>query len=150
MLNGYADPEAIRILRLIVESNPTTREGDHALCRGLTSAKAYLRRYDAKDSLPERLIELAASHYGYTANRLTTRARTAHLALARQVAMTLCRRCTRETLTEIGRRFNRDHGTVVYANRVVENRVTTDARFAAEYGQLLAEAQRRAGSEVAV
>lgn len=53
--------------------------------------------------------------------------RTEKIAQARQIAMYLSKEYTSCTLQEIGKMFGgRDHGTVIYANKVVKNMLETD------------------------
>lgn len=70
--------------------------------------------------------------YGFTHEAMLSSKRTAHLALARQVAMWLCRSLTPSSLEVIGDAFCRDHGTVIHAIRAVGNRSATDPKFASE------------------
>lgn len=53
-------------------------------------------------------------------------AREARIARPRQVAMFFARKFTNQPLTDIGRRFNRDHSTVIHAVRAVEKRAAQD------------------------
>ena len=80
----------------------------------------------------EKIQHLVADHFGFTRPRLLTRDRHADLALARQVAMSLCRELTRYDLSRIGRDFGGfDHGTVIHAVKAVRSRSEVDADFAA-------------------
>jgi chromosomal replication initiator protein len=77
-----------------------------------------------------------AGLWDFTVAELNGPRRTHELALARQIAMTLCRRHTRHGLVDIGNAFGgRDHGTVLHAIKTVDNRVSTDRTVKADYEQ---------------
>jgi chromosomal replication initiator protein len=58
---------------------------------------------------------------------MTSKRRPANIAVPRMVAMYLSRRLTTASLNEIGDAFGgRDHGTVLYANRTIEDKMKSD------------------------
>jgi len=76
--------------------------------------------------------QIVARHYGFSRAEILTQKKTASLATTRQVAMWLCRTLTRHSLQEIGAAFQRDHGTVIWAVKIVGNRAGIEPRFASE------------------
>ena len=63
---------------------------------------------------PERIRSTVASYYDIKVSDLDSKRRTAEIALARQVAMYLCRESTDFSFSKIGERFGgRDHSTVM-------------------------------------
>jgi chromosomal replication initiator protein len=61
---------------------------------------------------------------------MTSKRRPANIALPRMVAMHLSRRLTTASLNEIGEAFGgRDHGTVLHANRTIEEKMKTDEKL---------------------
>jgi chromosomal replication initiator protein len=68
--------------------------------------------------------------------------RTKHLAHARQVAMYLCRKLTKNSFPEIGARFNKDHSTVIAAVRKVEEQRQHDMSVNRELVELEAKLGR--------
>jgi chromosomal replication initiator protein len=61
---------------------------------------------------------------------MTSKRRPANIALPRMVAMYLSRHLTSASLNEIGESFGgRDHGTVLHANRVIEERMKSDEKL---------------------
>jgi chromosomal replication initiator protein len=61
---------------------------------------------------------------------MTSKRRPANIALPRMVAMYLSRRLTTASLNEIGDAFGgRDHGTVLHANRTIEERMKDDEKL---------------------
>ncbi len=61
---------------------------------------------------------------------MTSKRRPANIALPRMVAMYLSRRLTTSSLNEIGDAFGgRDHGTVLHANRTIEEKMKGDEKL---------------------
>ncbi|MCE0484407.1 MAG: chromosomal replication initiator protein DnaA [Methylacidiphilales bacterium] len=68
---------------------------------------------------------------------MTSKRRPANIALPRMVAMYLSRRLTTASLNEIGDAFGgRDHGTVLHANRVIEEKMKDDEKLRRIVGYL--------------
>jgi len=65
------------------------------------------------------IMTSTANHFDLTVADLTGANRTASVALARQVAMYLCRDLTELSLPKIGALFGRDHTTVMHAYRKI-------------------------------
>ena len=72
----------------------------------------------------ELIQDMTASYFKITTSDLLSKKRTQALALARQVAMYLCREMTNASLPQIGERFGgRDHTTVMHAyNKIIKQR----------------------------
>jgi len=61
---------------------------------------------------------------------MTSKRRPANIAVPRMVAMYLSRRLTTSSLNEIGDAFGgRDHGTVLHANRTIEEKMKADEKL---------------------
>jgi chromosomal replication initiator protein len=61
---------------------------------------------------------------------MTSRRRPQNVAFPRQVAMYLSRTLTERSLVDIGESFGgRDHGTVMHACRLIEQRMSADERL---------------------
>lgn len=73
------------------------------------------------DPLLAKIDGIVSTTYGVPVNALhgACRSRAGSTAAARQIAMFLARELTPLTLSEIGRRYGRDHGTVLHAIRTV-------------------------------
>ena len=100
-----------------------------------------------RDFKPRRQVEvtteliqrLVAERYNVSITDLLGKRRTHNVALARQVAMFLCRKLTTYSYPEIGAYFGgRDHSTVIHSYRSVEERVGKDKDLSA----VLEEIQR--------
>lgn len=84
---------------------------------------------------------LVAGHYQVQVMELVLPGRTAPIALARHLAMALCRELTPHTVQTIGRSFQRHHGIVAHAVRHVADTAATNAAFAADLAQLRPQAR---------
>jgi hypothetical protein len=80
---------------------------------------------------PPRVVEASAAYFGLPAADVLGSGRAADVALARQVAMFLCRRLLGLSLPAVGRVFDRDHSTVLHAARKVEGLTQSRAASAA-------------------
>jgi chromosomal replication initiator protein len=93
---------------------------------------------ESKQALTAETIQKrVASYYDIRLADMTSKRRTANIAFPRQVAMYLCRSMTQASLNEIGESFGgRDHGTVLHACRLVENRMKSDVSLKQAVNQL--------------
>ncbi len=130
-----APPDVLEFIASKIQTN--IRELEGALIR--VTAFANLNRQDVdmtlaeivlKDLIPEGgepeitaplIIAQTAGYFGLSIEELTGPSRGRHLVMARQIAMYLCRELTPLSLPKIGAQFgNRDHTTVMYADRKIE------------------------------
>ncbi len=113
-LIGYAS--------LISPNNPITLEKAQELLSDM------LMQEDGTQSVDIEFIQKkTAEYYKLDPAEMTSKKRPANIALVRQIAMYLCRKLTAHSLQEIGKRFGgRDHGTVMYAIRAVDNAMNRD------------------------
>lgn len=79
--------------------------------------------------LPDTIKEKVAHYYGVRINDLSAKKRHQSVALPRHVAVYLCRQLTNLSLPEIGKHFNRNHTTVLYSCRLIEDMVKKDKNF---------------------
>ena len=106
----------------------------------------------AKEVLADRLInenskpveinvikKIVAKHYNIKLEDLSSNRRTQIIAWPRQIAMYLATELTDFSLMEIGREFNRDHSTIVYARDMVDDKLKESPFFAAEINALIAD-----------
>ena len=61
-----------------------------------------------------------ADHFDLRLTDMSSKRRPRSVALPRQVAMVLCRKLTRASLTEIADSFNKTHATVVHACKMIK------------------------------
>jgi hypothetical protein len=69
-----------------------------------------------------------AAYYGLPAEAMTSRQQYHRVSHPRQMAMFVASELTPHSIAEVGRRFNRDHTTVLHALKTVKQRIETDAQ----------------------
>jgi len=83
------------------------------------------------DVTVRRIVQIVAEVFGQDAQMMLSPRRWKPLAMARQCAMALAAKHSARSLAEIGRRLDRDHTTVMHGVQAHEQRLRTDARYAA-------------------
>jgi chromosomal replication initiator protein len=79
----------------------------------------------------DAIQKVVCEHFGVKLQDMKARKRTKEVATARQVAMYLAKRFTNLSLTEIGNAFGgKDHATVIYACRQIEEKKAKDPALA--------------------
>lgn len=96
--------------------------------------KDVFQGHKALDS--EHIQKEVARYYKLGVEELRGERRVKHVAHARQVAMYLCRTLTQASLPEIGKKFNKDHSTVLTSVRKIEHLRETDEQLKLELGEL--------------
>jgi len=107
---------------LLRPENPITFEKAQELLADM------LMQEDGNQLVDVELIQKkTAEYYKIDIMEMSGKRRPANIAMARQIAMYICRKLTTHSLEEIGKRFGgRDHGTVMYAMRVVDHAMNQD------------------------
>lgn len=78
----------------------------------------------------DKIQRAVADEFGITLNDMTSKRRARDIARPRQVAMYLCKKLTKRSLPDIGRRFGgRDHTTVMHAVKRVDQLRGDDSIF---------------------
>ncbi len=86
-----------------------------------TVLKNSITSEDRTEIGPSEIISQTAAYFELTEDDLYGSSRSQTIARARQIAMYLCRELTNLSLPKIGQLFgNRDHTTVMYANKKIE------------------------------
>ena len=80
--------------------------------------------------------DLVSKHFNLPTTAMRSPVRTAPYVKARQVAMALLHKHTRYTVEEIAKSFNRVHGTVLWADRTIEDTKVSDPELYAQYQAL--------------
>lgn len=73
--------------------------------------------------------KIIAEKFGYTLDEIRGKGRVSELVACRQVLMYFLRTKSGMKLAEIGKRFNRDHTTVIHSLRTVNGLLETDEQF---------------------
>lgn len=79
-----------------------------------------------------RIKAVVAASYGVSMVEMRSPSHYRMFAWPRQVAMYLSRELTDQSLSDIGRRFGRDHSTVCHAIKAVEKRMADDPIYRAD------------------
>ena len=80
----------------------------------------------------DKINNIVAEFFSMDVERLRSQTRKREVVTARQAAMYLCKKLAKESLKSIGDAFGgRDHSTVIYACRSVNNLMETDPKFRA-------------------
>jgi chromosomal replication initiator protein len=100
----------------------------------LEMAKRVLKDLISDEEKPitvDAIQKVVCEHFGVKLQDMKARKRTKEVATARQVAMYLAKRFTNLSLTEIGNAFGgKDHATVIYACRQIEEKKAKDPALA--------------------
>jgi chromosomal replication initiator protein len=78
------------------------------------------------------ISDLVGNQFKVSVKDMQSRSRKKAITFPRQVAMYLCRKFTEESLSEIGRIFNRDHSTVLHSIKVVTTLTARDTSIGAQ------------------
>ena len=91
--------------------------------------KDMLRSYDRRTTIDE-IQKKVAEYFNISVKEMQSSRRARTVARPRQIAMYLAKQLTSRSLPEIGRKFDRDHTTVMHAVRKVEELIVEDASLA--------------------
>lgn len=91
--------------------------------------KDMLRSIDRKTTIDE-IQKKVAEYFNISVKEMQSSRRARNVARPRQIAMYLAKQLTSRSLPEIGRKFDRDHTTVMHAVRKVEELILEDASLA--------------------
>lgn len=153
-----APPEVMEFIASRIQTN--IRELEGALIR--VTAFASLNRTPVDLSLAETvlkdllpvggepevtaplIIAQTAAYFGYSTEELCGPRRTQNLVTARQIAMYLCRELTNLSLPKIGQAFDRDHTTVMNAERRIRKGITERHALFAQVTELTTRIKQQA------
>ena len=91
--------------------------------------KDMLRSFDKRTTIDE-IQKKVAEHFNISVKEMQSSRRARTVARPRQIAMYLAKQLTSRSLPEIGRKFDRDHTTVMHAVRKVEELIMEDVSLA--------------------
>ncbi len=81
----------------------------------------------------DSVMKKVSETYDIRQTDMTSKRRPANIVLPRMIAMHLCRRLTKASLKEIGEAFGgRDHGTVLHADKTIQERIEKDPQFSTQ------------------
>jgi chromosomal replication initiator protein len=124
------------LVRLVASNSLTARPIDRELASSVLSLIQPRSNERAKPSIPT-VQAAVANHFKLSVDDMVSPARSARLAVPRQIAMYLAREFLGGSLHEIGTAFGgRNHTTVVHACAQVSRRAARDENFAAQLSAL--------------
>ena len=153
-----APPDVLEFIASRIQTN--IRELEGALIRVTAFASLNRQAVDfslaetvLKDLLPvggepevtaPLIIAQTAAYFGYSTEELCGPRRTQNLVTARQIAMYLCRELTNLSLPKIGQAFDRDHTTVMNAERRIRKGITERHALFAQVTELTTRIKQQA------
>jgi len=124
--NNIRELEGV-LVSLIAQSSLNRREIDIDL------AKEVIRNFVSqinKEITLDFIQKLVAEHFSVTMDKLQGKTRKRSIVIARQLSMFLAKKLTDKSLKSIGAMFGgRDHSTVIYSCKTVQDLMETDAIF---------------------
>lgn len=112
---------------LIAQSSLNRREINMDLAKEVI--QNFVRQIN-KEITVEFIQELVADHFNVAVDRLAGKTRKRQVVIARQLSMFLAKKLTDKSLKAIGENFGgRDHSTVIYSCRTVQDLMETDVIF---------------------
>lgn len=91
----------------------------------------------------EKIQSVIANEYNLNTRDFKSSKRAETIAYPRQIAMYLATNLTDMSLEGIGKSFNKDHSTVVYAKKKIEQKIHEDAFFSAFINKLITKVKER-------
>ncbi|RUP38945.1 MAG: chromosomal replication initiator protein DnaA [Gordonia sp. (in: high G+C Gram-positive bacteria)] len=92
-----------------------------------------------------KILAVTADYFSVTIDTLKGPSRKSEIVMPRQIAMYLCRELTDLSLPKIGEEFNRDHSTVMYAERKVRETMAANRGVYDSVQELTARIKRNPG-----
>ncbi len=115
------------MVSLMAQSSLNEREIDLDLAKAVI--KSFVKQIN-KEITIEFIQELVANHFDVDVDRLAGKTRKRQVVIARQLSMYLAKKLTNKSLKSIGEIFGgRDHSTVIYSCRTVQDLMETDALY---------------------
>lgn len=119
------------ITSLIAHASLNNKSIDYALIK--STLENIVSKVNTELSL-DYLQKTIASYYKFSVNDLKSKSRKREIVMARQVAMYLIKEYTNLSLKTIGQHFGgKDHSTVIYAQKSINNLLDTDRYFKTKF-----------------
>lgn len=133
-----ADDPMVAILESAIEAQPTWEDRQKAHWFSIVESGPIPRPVRRWPTIME-IQRAVCLHYGVSRRDMLAPGRHKSIALARQIAVYICRRTTIHSLPELGRRFGgRDHTTQIHAVKKIRRMMEADPAFAAEVEAIIA------------
>ncbi len=85
----------------------------------------------------DKIQKVVAEYFNVKMSDMHSGRRMREVTRPRQIAMYLCKILTQKSLPDIGKKFGRDHATVIHANKRIESLISTDSQLAEDVNLLL-------------
>ncbi|GAA4743509.1 chromosomal replication initiator protein DnaA [Gordonia alkaliphila] len=108
--------------------------------------KQFIPESGVTDISAAGIIAIAADYYGISVDDLIGTSKSRPLVGYRHISMYLCRELTDLSLPQIGEAFNRDHSTVIHADRKIRNTIGSDQDVYNDVQQLTARIKQKTRS----
>lgn len=124
--NNIRELEGV-LVSLIAQSSLNSRDIDVDLAKEVI--KNFVKQIN-KEITVEFIQTLVADHFDVPVDKLAGKTRKRHIVIARQLSMYLAKNLTDKSLKAIGENFGgRDHSTVIYSCKTVQDLMETDMIF---------------------
>jgi len=124
--NNIRELEGV-LVSLIAQSSLNSRDIDVELAKEVI--KNFVKQIN-KEITVEFIQTLVADHFDVPVEKLAGKTRKRHIVIARQLSMYLAKNLTDKSLKAIGENFGgRDHSTVIYSCKTVQDLMETDMIF---------------------
>ena len=121
------------VVSLLAHATVLNRDITLDLARNVISnaVKIYRRQINF-----EMVVDSVCAFYEIEPDMIFSKARRQNISDARQVIMYLAKKLCKMPLTAIGARLSRSHATVLYACRVIDDRLALDKKFQGELSKI--------------
>ena len=124
--NNIRELEGV-LVSLVAQATLNQRAIDMDLAREVI--KNFVTEFSREITI-EAILDLVADHFNLEPELLTGKTRRRSVVIARQLTMHLAKKMTNQSLKSIGDAFGgRDHSTVIYSCRAVQDLMDTDPKF---------------------
>jgi len=124
--NNIRELEGV-LVSLVAQSSLNRREMDLGLAKEVI--KNFVKQIN-KEITVDFIQNLVADHFEVTVDKLQGKTRKRSIVIARQLSMYLAKKMTNQSLKAIGQNFGgRDHSTVIYSCKAVQDLLDTDMIF---------------------
>ena len=89
-----------------------------------------------KEITIENIQKLVAEHFNISVEQLKVKSRKREIVVARQLSMYFAKEFTTQTIKSIGKSFAKDHSTVLYSYKKIQDLMDTDNIFKDTVDQL--------------
>jgi chromosomal replication initiation ATPase DnaA len=129
----------IFIIRLLVKLLKYFSDGRVGV---IYHSKSHVTKKEKDDELFYIVSETLRKYYNVGYGELVNKSRRRPISEKRQLLHFLAYKYTGLSTTEIGKRTNRDHATVLYSKKVVSNLLETDKQILSQYIDLCGEIEK--------